>query len=445
MEDLTAVSSMDAPSMQPRRARRGVAATRIGLAAIVIAASLSAPQLAEPAPVAAGSSCTGWTSQSVPPRTIRVLRTQSGRIEKVDFRRYVAEVMASGEWPGRLHQATLEAGAVATKQYAWYYAMRGHHRPGYRVGARCYDVRDDTMDQLYRPERAFPTVSQQRAIDATWALTLRKSGRFFLTGYRAGVSPQCAADANGWKLYGRSVEACARQGWSSRRVQRTYLGPNLTFVWSDRMGPLLDEPDIVLKRGSRLPDNPVTVTWKPEPWSPDVTRFTLQRRVGRGDWTAIPLAQSTARQTRVWLKTGKVNYFRVRGVDDQGRIGPWYYSTDLKAVLRGPVGRRLGAPAMAMTAHARQATASASSSRWVRTRFTGRSVALVASTGPGMGLVRIFVNGKRVALVDLHRESGSPRELVWTMNFDRVTSRSVAIASVDPSRPVDFRGFYVLR
>jgi hypothetical protein len=62
-----------------------------------------------------------------------------------------------------------------------------------------------------------------------------------------------------------------------------------------------------------------------------------------------------------------------------------------------------------------------------------------------MGLVRIFVNGKRAALVDLHRAAGNPRELVWTMNFDRVKPRSVAVASVDPSRPVDFRGFYVLR
>ena len=50
---------------------------------------------------------------------------------QVGFRRYVAEVMASGEWPGRLHTTTLEAGAVATKQYAWYYALKGHHRSGY--------------------------------------------------------------------------------------------------------------------------------------------------------------------------------------------------------------------------------------------------------------------------------------------------------------------------
>ena len=431
------VSSLHALSTTQTGPRPYAAFLRIGLAALTAAAVLSIPQLAGPAPVAAGSSCTGWTSQTEPPRTIRVLRTQTGRVERVPFRRYVAEVMASGEWPGRLHQATLEVGAVATKQYAWYYAMRGHHRPGYQAGSRCYDVRDDTMDQLYRPERAYPNIDQQRAIDATWALSLRKSGRFFLTGYRAGVSSQCAADANGWKLYARSVEACARQGWTRQRLQRTYLGPNLSFVWSERLGPILAEPEMVLKRGSRLPDSPVTVSWKPLPVSPGVSRYVLQRRVGRGDWTDIPIGAPVARQTRAWLKTGLANHFRVRGVDDHGRLGPWYYSGALTAALRGPVGTRLGGGGLV--------AAAASSHKWVRSSFTGRSVALVAATGPGMGRVRVFVNGKRVALVDLHRETSSQRELVWTMNFGRVTPRRIAVSAVDPGRPVDFQGFYVLR
>ncbi len=424
------------PSTQ-RGPRPDAVALRVGLAALAVATLLTIPQLAAPAPAAAGTSCTGWTSQTVPPRTIRVLRTRTGHVERVNFRRYVAEVMASGEWPGRLHQATLEVGAVATKQYAWYYALRGHHRPGYTSGGRCYDVRDDTMDQLYRPERAYPDLDQQRAIDATWALTLRKSGRFFLTGYRAGVSSQCAADANGWKLYARSVEACARQGWTRQRLQRTYLGPDLSFVWSDRLGPILADPDLFLKRGSRLPDSPVTVTWKPLPVSPGVSRYMLQRKVGRGEWKGIAIGGPTAHQARVWLKTGLANHFRVRGVDGQGRMGPWYYSGELTAALRGPVGTRLGGDGMV--------AAAARGSRWVRSSFTGRSVALVAATGPGMGRVRIFVNGKRAALVDLHRESSSQRELVWTMNFGRVTPRRIAISAVDPGRPVDFQGFYVLR
>jgi hypothetical protein len=398
---------------------------------------MTVPQVGDPAPVAASSSCTGWTSQTMPPRTIRVLRTQTGHVERVDFRQYVAEVMASGEWPGRLHMSTLEAGAVATKQYAWYYAMKGHHRPGYQHGGRCYDVRDDTADQLYRPERAHPNVRQQRAIEATWALTLRKQGRFFLTGYRAGTTSQCAADANGWKLYARSVESCARQGWSRQRLQQTYLGPNLSFVWSTQLGPLLGEPVIGLRRGSRLPDSPLTIDWRPTGVSPEVTRYALQRQVGKADWQGIQLHSPTATKARVWLKTGMDNRFRIRGTDARGRTGPWTYSDDLTAALRGPVGMRLGSASVTAKA--------AAGPTWARARFTGRSVALVAPTGPGMGRLRVFVNGRRAAIVDLHRDVGSQREFVWTLNFGTAKPRSIAVRAVDASTAIDFQGFYVLR
>ena len=344
----------------------------VGLAALTVATVLSIPQLAAPAPVAASSSCTGWTSQTVPPRTIRVLRTQTGRVERVPFRRYVAEVMASGEWPSRLHQATLEVGAVATKQYAWYYAMRGHHRPGYLTGSRCYDVRDDTMDQLYRPERAHPSIASSAPSMPPGPLTLRKYGRFFLTGYRAGVSSQCAADANGWKLYARSVEACARQGWSRQRLQRTYLGPTCRSCGPTGSVRILAQPDMVLKRGSRLPDGPVTVSWKPQPVSPGVSRYMLQRRVGRGAGPASPSARRRRARPVSGSRRASPTTF-ASAVRHHGRLGPWYYSGELTAALRGPVGTQLGVAAWW------QPPPAATS---VRARFTGRSVALVASTGP---------------------------------------------------------------
>ena len=103
---------------------------------------------------------------AIPPVSIKVLRSSAGKVQKVAFKRYVAEVMASGEWPSRLHKATLEAGAVATKQYAWYYAMNGNHRSSYVHNGTCYDVRDDTRDQLYRPEHTKPTTKQEAASPA---------------------------------------------------------------------------------------------------------------------------------------------------------------------------------------------------------------------------------------------------------------------------------------
>ena len=79
----------------------------------------------------AGQSCTGWRSDRRPPETIRVLRAKKrtgvpadivGTVEEVPFREYVGVVLAA-EWPSHYPLETLKAGALAVKQYAWYYTI----------------------------------------------------------------------------------------------------------------------------------------------------------------------------------------------------------------------------------------------------------------------------------------------------------------------------------
>lgn len=430
---MTLPRAVDMPAQAPSTGRLTRIA-RIALGAVFVATAMSVPQLTTPTSAEA-SSCTGWTSRVVPPKTIKVLRTGSGRIDKVDFRKYVAEVMASGEWPGRLRKATLEAGAVVTKQYAWYYTMKGNHRSSYRRGGTCYDVRDDTNDQLYRPERATPTAKQQAAINKTWALTLRKNGRFFLTGYRYGTTDTCAADANGWKLYERSAEDCAGRGWSFQRILRKYLSPNLNFVWSTRLGPVVKKPSFNLKPGTNYDKGAATVAWKPVTWSADVAKYRLQRKVGKNTWKDVGLRSDTTRQTRAWVKVGMGNRFRIRGKDAKGRVGPWSYSAKRKPGIRGPVGISISGADIDPASYRSK----------VKTRFDGRSIAFMTRTGPGMGKARIFINGRKVATVDLERAKVTERALVWARNFARNKPRTFTVKAVDPGARVDFDGFFVLR
>ena len=417
----------------PGRISGAAMTLRLTLGAVFALSVLAIPQVVSPEPVAAGSSCTGWTSITTPPRTIKVLRTRTGAIEKVDFRKYVAKVMASGEWPSRLKMATLEAGALATKQYAWYYAMKGHHRSGYVRGSKCYDVRDDTNDQLYK-HYASPTSRQKEALAKTWGLTLRKKGRFFLTGYRAGSSTSCGADANGWKLYAKSVQACANKGWSSTRILKKYLSPNLAFVWSNN-GPTVSTPKVVLKVGNSVSSGAATVSWNPQPRKANVSGFKLQRKVSGGNWKALELPSAKAWKTDAWVKLGSHNRFRVRAKNGKGKWGPWSYSPRRRAAVRGPAGTTLaGATSTAAGPPAK-----------VRTSFIGRSVALVAHTGPKMGKVKVFVDGKYKATVDLARPKSTKRKLVWAKNWARAGSHSIAIKAVSPKARVNFNGFFVLR
>jgi len=193
----------------------------------------------QPPVAAAKGSCTGWQSTLVPPDAIRVFRKATGVVEVVPFKDYVVTVAAK-EWPGWLPTAVIEAGTVAVKQYGWFYAMEGRHRGKYVTeSGECYDVRDTTADQLYKPAKARITSKHYAAVDKTWDYSLRKSHKQFLTGYRTGQKGTCASDATGWKLFARTAVKCANiEGYDWLQILHAYYSPDLQFIRSD--GAIVD-------------------------------------------------------------------------------------------------------------------------------------------------------------------------------------------------------------
>jgi len=204
-----------------RRLRNTFLAAAVGSSLLLPVGVAAAP------PVAAsisGSACSRWTSTTTPPDYIRVYRNQSGRIDRVPFRKYVVTVLGH-EWPGYLPFPVIEAGAVASKQYGWYHAMAPRHlRDG-----RCFDVRDGIQDQLYRPATARIRQDHYDAVAATWSITLTKSAKFFMTGYRSGHKGRCGSDATGWKLFARTAVRCADSGKDYLQILKIYYGPDLTI------------------------------------------------------------------------------------------------------------------------------------------------------------------------------------------------------------------------
>ena len=384
-------------------------------------------------------------------------------MEQVGFRQYVGIVMASGEFPAWLPHAVLEVGAVAVKQYAWYYALHGHHRSGYKTpGGTCYDIRDDTMDQLYRPEHADPTQGQEAAIDATWGLTLRKHGRFFLTGYRAGTTRRCARDADGWRIYTRSAQDCARsRDWSRQRIQEAYYKSGVEFVWSDpgpaggrshdRTDPRVSTPHIALVAGQQLGRRVARISWHgDDTGGSGLARYQLQRRRGSGVWQTVRLPGVHATSLRFQMRPGSEVHFRVRAIDGAGNHGAWKHAATVR-------GRLVQSGHVTLTGHWQNRTqsgASGDTSRFTVSkgalatfRFVGRSVAIVASTGPGRGKARVVVDGKRVAVVDLRRRHGGQRRLVWVKAWSTPGHHTLRIHVLGThGRPrVDLDAFLVMR
>ena len=193
---------------------------------LVLTTTLWLPTVTAP-PVTQAASCTGWASTRVPPPSIRVLRTATGRVQSVNFRTYVQRVL-DVEWPSNWPAAALEVGAIAAKQYGWYYTMS--YRGGTAHGL-CYDVVDNTNDQIYRditPASVFVT-----AVDATWQTTITRNGAFVLTGYRSGdttASLGCGDDSDGYHLFQHSSYHCAVDGRTVDEILAIYFGPGVE-VW----------------------------------------------------------------------------------------------------------------------------------------------------------------------------------------------------------------------
>ena len=207
--------------------RSGAAATaahsilgRLLLSA-ALAGFLIAPGVIRPATVSAGV-CSGWTNVGTPPPTIRVYRVSRGVVQNVDFKTYVKVVVAA-EWPATWPFQTLRAGAVAAKQYAWYYAM--HYRGGTGADGNCYDVRDDSVDQLYGPESRTPTEAEETAVDTTWPEAVLRNGTLILTGYRPGNDVPCGQDADGSHLIQQSSRRCGLNSQTGEQILHIYYDP----------------------------------------------------------------------------------------------------------------------------------------------------------------------------------------------------------------------------
>lgn len=125
----------------------------------------------------------------------------------------------AGEWGPTHPRASLRAGAVAIKQYGWYFAM--HWRGGRDPGGRCFDVVDTVRDQVYDPSRYVYAI-HAAVVDETWNWTLRKGSTFFMTGYRAG-NGICGSQQDGWHLMQRNASDCVRDlGESTETLLRRY-------------------------------------------------------------------------------------------------------------------------------------------------------------------------------------------------------------------------------
>jgi peptidoglycan hydrolase-like amidase len=159
--------------------------------------------------------CSTDGTNSKLPSTILVYRVGLGRVDRVDFKTYVKNVLPN-EWVTSWPDASLEAGAVAVKSYAWYWALHSTRKTS---GGDCYDVRDDTADQVYRPSSAQSSTSS--AVDSTWSSRMTRSGNILQAHYCA-TTTGCGAWVDGDWLSQYGSRDLANAGKSYETILRHY-------------------------------------------------------------------------------------------------------------------------------------------------------------------------------------------------------------------------------
>ncbi|MEV1110438.1 SpoIID/LytB domain-containing protein [Micromonospora sp. NPDC049751] len=159
--------------------------------------------------------CSTDGTNSKLPSTILVYRVSLGRVDRVDFKTYVKNVLPN-EWVTSWPAASLDAGAMAVKSYAWYWALHSTRKTS---GGQCYDVRDDTGDQVYRPSSA--QTSTSAAVDRTWSNRLTRSGNILRAHYCA-TTTACGGWVDGDWMSQYGSRDLANSGSSYQAILRHY-------------------------------------------------------------------------------------------------------------------------------------------------------------------------------------------------------------------------------
>ncbi|GAA3339214.1 hypothetical protein GCM10020358_22190 [Amorphoplanes nipponensis] len=183
-------------------------------------------------------------------------------------------------------------------------------------------------------------------------------------------------------------------------------------------------PNVTLRTGTLSPTTaPVVLTWQ----AADAVALSSVQ-------LTAPSRTTFATSTRSWNTTGRLGAtttWRVQGTDLAGNVAT-------APVTRTPVlvaetkGRRTGKWATAAgSAHlGRAALASSTRNSSVSWTFTGRSAAVLAMKGKTSGQVAVYLDGRKVATVDLRAGTNTYRQAVWTKSWTSAKKHTVKIVVV---------------
>jgi uncharacterized delta-60 repeat protein len=227
------------------------------------------------------------------------------------------------------------------------------------------------------------------------------------------------------------------------------------FGGSDATPPKVGNPTHSLVAGSTLDatDVPVRLSWSATDAEGEVTRYQLQRSVNGAAYEDVVLPRDTATSIQPSLAFDSSYRYRVRATDDNGNRSVWKYGP--RFVVDD---RQENDPSVSYARTWKAQTIAGASGGQVRyanargakatLSFTGSEVAWVAPKSKTRGMAAIYLDGAKVATVDLFSKTTLARQVVFSKgNLDPATPHTLEVRNLGTAgrSRVDVDAFVVMR
>jgi uncharacterized delta-60 repeat protein len=225
----------------------------------------------------------------------------------------------------------------------------------------------------------------------------------------------------------------------------------------DATPPTVSAPVQRLISGSALTTNNkvfVRLSWSGNDTGSGLAHYQLQQKNNTGAFTNVPLSPLTATTKTLSLSPNKTYQFRVRALDNNGNWSAWKTASRFTVDLRQENGVGVSYPSGTWKAQS-VSSASGGAVKYATTKdatarftFRGRNVAWVAPKSTTRGQAEVWLDGVKLATVDLRSATAQARKLVFVKNGlnPSVTHKLEVKVLGTPGRPrVDVDAFAVLR
>ncbi len=266
-----------------------------------------------------------------------------------------------------------------------------------------------------------------------------------------------------WDLADAATGGSGTNGTRAVYVQWRDKVGNWSTVASDTIVldtglPVVAAPREALVLGSALGTGtvPVRVAWSGSDATSGIAQYQLQESVNGGTFADVSLTSATATTVTRSLTPGYKYQYRLRARDGASNWSGWSTGTaftvgahqESSASITYTTGWKATKLSGAYGGYVKYATAGGNKASF---SFTGRNVAWVAPKSSARGLAEVWVDGAKVATVDLYSSSTLARRVVFTRAWDSVGTHTLEVRvlgtknSLSSRTRVDVDAFVLLR